>query len=107
MAETSIKRFHSIEFRDDNGDLGEAALEIRYWRIHVLPPIGKQMRYPDLTLRSFLSRNGEAEKQEDRLEAPHRLAVPIAQRRHREARWYEMRRKIEMFQQDPQIGLQG
>jgi hypothetical protein len=50
MDATSIKGLHRIEVRDDKGDLEEAILEIRYRRIRILPPIGKQKRYPALTL---------------------------------------------------------
>jgi len=41
---------HRVEVRDRNGNVDEAVLEIRYRRIKVLPPIGKQKRYPPLIL---------------------------------------------------------
>jgi hypothetical protein len=50
MDVTSVKGLHRIEVRDDKGDLEEAILEIRYRRIRILPPVGKQKRYPALTL---------------------------------------------------------
>lgn len=45
-----LKGLHRIEVRDPQGNCSEATLEIRYRRIRVLPPIGKQKRYPELTL---------------------------------------------------------
>jgi hypothetical protein len=50
MDEVVVKGLHRIEVRGNNGDPCEAVLEIRYRRIRVLLPIGKQKRYPALTL---------------------------------------------------------
>jgi hypothetical protein len=50
MGQVALKGLHRIEVRDSKGDLDEAVLEVRYRRIHVLPPIGKQQRYPALRL---------------------------------------------------------
>lgn len=50
MDEVAVKGVHRIEVRDSNGDPDEAILEIRYRKIRVLPPMGKQKRYPALTL---------------------------------------------------------
>ncbi|MGY4342883.1 hypothetical protein [Bradyrhizobium sp. LM2.9] len=50
MDEVAVKGQHRIDVRNNNGDPDEAVLEIRYRRIRVLPPIGKQKRYPALTL---------------------------------------------------------
>jgi hypothetical protein len=45
MDEIAVKGVHRIEVRDGNGDPDQAVLEIRYRKIHVLPPVGKQRRY--------------------------------------------------------------
>ena len=50
MKEVTLKGIHRIEVRDDKGEADVAELEIRYARIRVLPPIGKQKRYPALDL---------------------------------------------------------
>jgi hypothetical protein len=39
-----------IEVRNKKGDVSKAVLELRYRRIRVLPPIGKQKLYPELRL---------------------------------------------------------
>jgi hypothetical protein len=46
MAEVTVKGLHRIEVRDSNGDPDQAVLEIRYRKIRVLPPIGKQQNIP-------------------------------------------------------------
>lgn len=50
MDEVAVKGLHRIDVRDNNGDTDEAVLEIRYRKIRVLSPIGKQKRYPAQTL---------------------------------------------------------
>lgn len=50
MKEVAVKGLHRIETRDEHGDACCATLELKYRRIHVLPPIGKQNRYPALDL---------------------------------------------------------
>jgi len=46
MDEVAVKGLHRIEARNSNGDPNQP---VRYRKIRVLPPIGKQMRYPALT----------------------------------------------------------
>jgi len=50
MEETSAKGLHYIDVRDDKGEMTKAALEIKFKRIAILPPIGKQNRHPALDL---------------------------------------------------------
>ena len=50
MEETTVKGLHHIEVRDGKGETIKVTLEIRFMRITVLPPIGKQKRYPSLDL---------------------------------------------------------
>ncbi|UPJ84986.1 hypothetical protein IVB16_41595 (plasmid) [Bradyrhizobium sp. 183] len=41
---------HYIDVRNEKGETTKAALEIKFKRIAVLPPIGKQKRYSTLDL---------------------------------------------------------
>lgn len=50
MDEVAVQGQHRVEVRDRVGRLGMAAVELRDRRITVLPPIGKQKRYPPLSL---------------------------------------------------------
>ena len=47
MEEVSVKGLHHVEVRDDPD---QAVLEIKYPKIRVLPPIGKQKKYSAPTL---------------------------------------------------------
>lgn len=50
MEATTLKGLHHIETRTDDGEVAKVALEIRFKRVTVQPPIGKQKRYPALDL---------------------------------------------------------
>ena len=50
MKVAQISGLHEVEVRDANGKPETVAVEIKYRRIHVLPPIGKKKRYPALDL---------------------------------------------------------
>jgi hypothetical protein len=80
MGDIRVKGAHRIEVSDKYGEANEATLEINYRRVRILPPIGKQKRYPSLTLTPRMRRSGS--KGENRLEIDHRSTRPVAQGRH-------------------------
>lgn len=45
-----VRGLHRVEVGDGHGRCSTAVLEIRYRRVLVRPPIGKQKAYPDLIL---------------------------------------------------------
>ena len=47
MDAVSVKGLHRIKVQDKKGNISETKLEIKYRRVPVLPPIGKQKHYPD------------------------------------------------------------
>ena len=99
MAEVRVQGLHHIEFRDPRGEWCKAQLEIRYRRIRVLPPIGKQKNYPALDLTVLHVRERDAPPQRQPLEW--KLITNLAVRSKAEAiekiDWYAMRWKIETF----------
>lgn len=99
MDATSIKGLHRIEVRDDKGDLGEAILEIRYRRIRILPPIGKQKRYPALTLTVIHAQEQKTPKNRKKIDWKLLTDLPVQSRKDaiEKLEWYAMRWKIEMF----------
>jgi hypothetical protein len=50
MKRVAVKALYRIEVRDRKGRSSEAVHEIKYQRMRVLPPIGKQKQYPELDL---------------------------------------------------------
>lgn len=104
MNEEEISGLHEVEVRDAKGKPETVAVEIKYRRIHVLPPIGKQKRYPALDLTVLYAQEREETKAstKDRLEA---RAFP--RRRHREARLVRHALEDRDLPQDPEIRLQS
>jgi len=99
MEEVAVKGLHRIEVRDSNGDPDEAVLEIRYREMRVLPPIGKQKRYPALTLTVIHAEERGTPKKRKRIEWKLITDLSVASRVDaiEKLEWYALRWKIEMF----------
>ena len=99
MEETSVKGLHYIDVRNDKGETTKAALEIKFKRIAVLPPIGKQKRYPALDLMIIHATERGTPKGRKPIEW--KLITDLTVRSRSEAiekiNWYAMRWKIEVF----------
>jgi len=80
MDEVAVRGLHRVEVRDSSGDPDEAVLEIRYRKIRVLPPIGKQARYPALNLNGDSCRGARdtEEQKENRVETDHGPARSVS-----------------------------
>jgi hypothetical protein len=50
MKDTKVKALHQVEVRDAKGAISLATVEVKYRRLQVFPPIGKQKKYPSLRL---------------------------------------------------------
>ncbi len=99
MEETSVKGLHHIEVRDDDGETTKVALEIKFKRITVLPPIGKQKRYPSLDLTVIHASERGAPKGRKPIEWKLITDMPVRSRAEAidKINWYAMRWKIEAF----------
>ena len=99
MNEVAVKGLHRIEVRDSNGDPDEAVLEIRYREIRVLPPIGKQQRYPALTLTVIHAEERGTPKNREKVHWKLITDLPVQSRKDaiEKLEWYALRWKIEVF----------
>jgi hypothetical protein len=99
MDEVETKGLHRIEVRDNNGDLAEAVLELKYRRVHVLPPLGKQKHYPALTLTVIHAEERGMPKNRKKIEWKLITDLPVQSRKDaiEKLEWYSMRWKIEVF----------
>ncbi len=99
MDEVAVKGLHRIEVRDDNGDPDEAILELRYRKLRVLPPIGKQQHYPALTLTVIHAEERGTPKNRKKIEWKLITDLPVNSRADaiEKLGWYSMRWKIEVF----------
>lgn len=99
MDEVAVKGLHCIDVRDNNGDPDEAVLEIRYRKIRVLPPIGKQKRYPALILTVIPAEERVTPKNRKKIEWKLITDLPVSSRTDaiEKLEWYALRWKIEVF----------
>src|SRR5437764_10497644 len=99
MDEVAIMGLHLVEVRDERGDPISVTLEIRTKRIHVLPPIGKQNRYPALDLTVIHATERGAPKGRKPIEWKLMTDLPARSRSEavKKIDWYAMRWKIEVF----------
>ena len=99
MAHARVRGLHRVELRGAEGEAIHAVLEIRARRVHVLPPIGKQRRYPalDLTVLHVTERDPPRGREP----IAWKLLTDLPVRSRREAaekiRWHAMRWKVETF----------
>jgi hypothetical protein len=99
MKRVSAKGLHRIEVRDRNGELCEAVLELKWKRIQVLPPIGKNKQYPELTLTVIYAQERTLPKGRERIDWKLITNLPVRSRKDalRMLNWYALRWKIETF----------
>ncbi|KNE75156.1 transposase (plasmid) [Candidatus Burkholderia crenata] len=99
MDEACLKGVHQIAVRDQNGKVERAVLELRYRRITILPPIGKQRRYPALSLTIIHAVEQGLPKARKRIEWKLITNLPVTSRRQaiEKLDWYALRWKIEVF----------
>jgi hypothetical protein len=99
MRDAAVAGLHHVEVVNNAGRVETAAVEIKYGSIHVLPPIGKQKRYPALTLTVLHAQEREEPMGRPRIDW--RLITDLPVRSQREAveklHWYALRWKIETF----------
>ena len=99
MGEVAVKGLHRIEVRGNDGEADEAVLEIRYRQIRVQPPIGKQKRYPALTLTVIHAEERGTPKNRKRIDWKLITNLPVQSRKDaiEKLEWYSLRWKIEVF----------
>jgi hypothetical protein len=99
MEEVQVRGLHHVELRDENGEASRAALELKFKRIIVQPPIGKQTRYPPLrlTILHAIERNCPRGRRPIEWKLITDLPVRTRQEAIEKINWYAMRWKIEVF----------
>lgn len=93
------KGSHNIEMQDADGNKIEVELEIRYQLINVLPPIGKQKKYPGLRLTIIHAEETNAPLNRDKIvwKLATNLPVNSTLEAIEKLDWYALRWRIETF----------
>jgi hypothetical protein len=99
MAEQHVQGMHYIDVRDANGTADVAAIEIKYRRILVHPPIGKQKRYSPqlLTVIHATERGTPVGRPPIFWKLITNVPVDSSEQAIEKLQWYAMRWKIETF----------
>lgn len=99
MAEVPIQGQHHVEVRDGKGNLDQAVVELSYRRLRILPPVGKQKRYPALTLTVLHAQEPHEPAHRPRIDWRLITDLPVHSNEAaiEKLRWYAMRWKIEVF----------
>ena len=99
MKQVRVHGLHRIQVRDRKGELSEAVLEIRYCRLVVCPPIGKQKQYPQLDLTVIHGMERGTPRGRDKIEWKLLTDLPVRSRKEavQKLEWYSLQWKIETF----------
>jgi hypothetical protein len=99
MDETRLRGVHRVAVCDGKGRIATARVELRYRRIHVLPPIGKQKRYPALDLTVIHARERGTPVGRPAIDWRLVTDLPVGTRAAavEKLHWYAQRWKIERF----------
>jgi hypothetical protein len=99
MDEVAVKGLHRVAVKDGKGDPDEGLLEIRFRKLRILPPIGKQKKYPALTLTVIHAEERGTPKRRKKIEW--KLLTDLSVQSRKDAieklEWYALRWKIEVF----------
>ena len=99
MKDTKVKATYCVEVRDVKGTTTEATVEVRYKRLQVRPPIGKEKKYPCLTLTVIHAQERTKPKGREKIDWKLITNLPVRCRKDalEKLSWYAMRWKIETF----------
>jgi hypothetical protein len=99
MNEVRCKGVHRVTVTDRDGAASTAILELRYQRIHILPPIGKQSRYPSLDLTVLHATERGTPRGREPIQWKLVTDLPVHSRAEaiEKLDWYALRWRIETY----------
>jgi hypothetical protein len=109
MAGEPIRGHHQVEVRDDHGRVSKARLSIRFCRMTIHPPIGKQRRYPTLPLTVIYAREHGNPKDRKPIRWKLLTDLPVANLAAAVEKldWYALRWKVETYHKVLKSGCQA
>ena len=99
MRGIGVKAIHRVEVRDAKGAVSETTVRVKYHRLQVHPPAGKQKKYPPLMLTVIQAREAYAPRGREKIDWKLITNLPVRCRKDaiEKLSWYAMRWKIETF----------
>lgn len=99
MDEQRVKGVHRIEVRDNKGKASRAVLEIKYQKVKLCPPIGKEKRYGNVDVTVIHATERGEPKDREKIEWKLVTNLPIRNRADaiEKLEWYALRWQIETF----------
>lgn len=99
MRRVKVKAHHRVEVRDAKGAVSEATVRVKYHRLRVHPPAGKQKNYPPLMLTVIHAQEACAPRGREKIDWKLITNLPVRSRKDaiEKLTWYAMRWKIETF----------
>ncbi len=68
MRPIKVKAIHQVGVRDAKGMVSQATVRVKYHRLRVYPPIGKQKEYPPLMLTVIYAQEGSTPRGRERID---------------------------------------
>ena len=68
IKDLEFRGLHSVQVRNRRGEFTTAVLELRFRRMVVRPPIGKQKDYPELTLTAIYATERSTPKDREKID---------------------------------------
>jgi hypothetical protein len=90
---------HHVEVRDAKGTVSQATVKVKYHRLRVYPPIGKQKQYPPLILTVIYAQESSTPRGREKIDWKLITNLPVRSRKDalEKLAWYAMRWRIETF----------
>jgi len=99
MRRMKTKAIHQVEVRDAKGTVSQATIKVKYHRLRVYPPIGKQKEYPPLMVTVIYAQEASTPRNREKIDWKLITNLPVRNRTDavEKLNWYATRWRIETF----------
>jgi hypothetical protein len=99
MRRVKVEAVHQVEVRDAKGTVSQATVKLKYHRLRVNPPIGKQKQYLPLMLTVIYAQESSTPRNREKIDWKLITNLPVRSRKDavEKLAWYAMRWRIETF----------
>jgi hypothetical protein len=99
MRSVKVKAIHRVEVRGAKGTVPEAIVRVKYHRLRIYPPAGKQKQYPPLTVTVIHAQEASTPRKREKIDWKLITNLPVRSRKDavEKLTWYAMRWRIETF----------